>query len=61
MHKPVHRPFTRRGHLLKHVGHVKYMELTILRDLRWDQHLTKFAAKSKQNLDFLPKYRYGKY
>ena len=51
--KPIHYPYTLRGHLLKHVDHVKYLGVTISHDLRWDKHINNITAKATKSLNFL--------
>ena len=50
---PVVFNYTMHGHKLQHVDSIKYLGLTIAKDLRWDKHIDCIVAKANRTLGFL--------
>jgi len=48
---PVKYPYTLHGHLLKHV--MKYLDVKISHDLRWNDHIDYVTAKANSTLGFV--------
>ena len=50
---PITHTYTIHGHQLKHINCIKYLGLTISKDLRWNKHVDKAVAKANNTLSFL--------
>ena len=51
--KPLAFDYTMHGQKLKHVDHIKYLGLTISKDLRWNKHVDNITGKANNTLNFL--------
>ena len=50
---PITHTYTIHSHHLKHTNCIKYLGLTISKDLRWNKHVDKVVAKANNTLNFL--------
>jgi hypothetical protein len=51
--KPINAQHTIHGHMLQEIDFSKYLEATISKDLRWDDHINTITAKTNITLGFL--------
>ena len=50
--KPMKYTYSLYGQELKHVDSVKYLGVTITKDLRWDHHINSITSKATDSLNF---------
>ena len=50
---PIHHPYKINGHILKHVDCIKYLEVKIPKDLRWNDHAEYITSKATNTINFL--------
>jgi hypothetical protein len=51
--KPLHHSYVLHGHTLETVTSVKYLGVTIQREISWDEHIINICSKANQVLGFL--------
>ena len=51
--KKIHASYTLEGTVLENVESIKYLEVTITNDLRWNTHVGNICTKANRTLGFL--------
>ena len=51
--RKIHASYTLEGTVLKNVENIKYLEVKITNDLRWNTHISNICTKANRTLGFL--------
>ena len=49
----INAEYTLKGVILQNVDKIKYLEVTITEDLRWNTHVSNICTKANRKLGFL--------
>ena len=52
-HNKIHAQYTLEGTVLENVESIKYLDVTITSDLKWDTHIRNVCTKANRTLGFL--------
>ena len=57
--KKIHASYALEGTVLENVESIKYLEVTITNDLRWNTHVSNICTKANRTLGFLRRNLYS--